>query len=414
MAVIPPSSSVLVAQIGARRRYAVPIALHRERLLERLCTDFLSGTPLLRSGIGAWAAITGSTTAKRLLARAVTAIPASRVTEFPSLLLSQVLPPARNTGDFRHRVLGWVAKNKAFGTRVVRHGFQRADTVYGFNAAAQELFEAAKPLGIKCVLDQTNAGWQSEWNTRQQEHERWPDWEAPQPSNADIAPLIDREHAEWQLADQILCGSPYVIEQIATTPAIHQKCSVIVPGRFLPPPTTKSNKTDDSTLHVLFIGNLELRKGIQYFAKAANELAGKGYTFRAVGHSSLLQHRTASLSDRVEITGHVPHSDLPSHFAWADILVMPSISEGSAGVCTEALSHGLPVMATKESGSPVRHLHTGFIIPSGTHEAMVDCLRLAKKQPDLLHSFGVNIRNDSQALSIEAYGRNLRTVLTGS
>ncbi len=52
-----------------------------------------------------------------------------------------------------------------------------------------------------------------------------------------------------------------------------------------------------------------------------------------------------------------------SHYEWADVFVLPTISEGSANVCYEALNAGLPVVTTTNAGSVVRDSVDGFVVP---------------------------------------------------
>lgn len=403
--------SVVVAQIGARRQYAVPLALQRENLLAWFYTDFMGVSPLANATLRSLAYLTGNPAVSRHLDRPLSDIPRSCISDFPFLYLTSRLR-SNGQSDFRSRVNGWVTKNAAFGRRVARAGFTSANTVYGFNTASVELFEAASKQGLACILDQTNAGWRSEWHTRHREWEAWQDWEAPPASEVDIEPLITREEREWAMADLILCGSTHVVDQIATTAAIRKKCSIIIPGRAKASSRPRPTATHRNHLHVLFAGTLELRKGIQYLVNAAQALSGENVHVRAVGPSSLLPHRTAAIRGVIDVIGKVPYSDMSEHFAWADVLILPSLSEGSAGVCTEALSHGVPVITTREAGSPVVDGQTGLIIPSGSSDAIEDALLRLSRDPDLLQHLTSNASKATDNLSIETYGSALRKALT--
>lgn len=71
-----------------------------------------------------------------------------------------------------------------------------------------------------------------------------------------------------------------------------------------------------------------------------------------------------------ELVGAVPRQEIAKQYAWADVFVLPSICEGSATVCYEALASGLPVITTPNSGSVVRDGLDGFIVPIRNSEAI--------------------------------------------
>jgi glycosyltransferase involved in cell wall biosynthesis len=71
-----------------------------------------------------------------------------------------------------------------------------------------------------------------------------------------------------------------------------------------------------------------------------------------------------------------------------DVLVLPSISEGFGLVILEALSCGLPVVTTRNSGGPevVRDGREGYFVPIRSAEAIAEKLELLARDPALLES----------------------------
>ncbi len=57
------------------------------------------------------------------------------------------------------------------------------------------------------------------------------------------------------------------------------------------------------------------------------------------------------LGHRVKLLGSIPHENLPPLFAAADIMVLPTASEGLANVWVEALASGTPVVTTDVGGA---------------------------------------------------------------
>ncbi len=169
----------------------------------------------------------------------------------------------------------WVRQNEAFGRAVVRLDWGNADTAYAFNGAALEIFQHAREHGVRCVLDQTAAPWRYNTQLLAREQARWPGWEE---CPADMDPgghMMAREEAEWELADQIVCGSPFVVEAIRSVGGPIEKCRVVpYPVPDIAPLLESKQILRDRRLRVLFVGTLQLRKGIQYVWDTVGRLDG--------------------------------------------------------------------------------------------------------------------------------------------
>jgi glycosyltransferase involved in cell wall biosynthesis len=60
----------------------------------------------------------------------------------------------------------------------------------------------------------------------------------------------------------------------------------------------------------------------------------------------------AGIADRLVFAGPVPHDEMRAAYAGADLVVLPSLAESYGMVVTEALAHGLPVVASAVGGVP--------------------------------------------------------------
>lgn len=342
---------VLVAQIGARRHYAVPRALHAHGALARLVTDACAELPPWRQLAQAWPAPLQPVALRRILDRRLPEVPRCMVHGLPYFALSALWQRPR---PGRPHSAQWARRNASFARAVARGHLGAVDCVYGFNAAALELFEAARARGLRVVLDQTAAPWR--WNTRllQSEAETWPGWERPLAEIDEQGLLAQREEAEWRLADAVVCGSRFALRaltesggpaersQVVPYPTPEQSSSTLLPTR-LPFDGRRA-------LRVLFVGTLQLRKGIQYLCAAAEALPRAQFEFRAVGPSLLCPAAHRRVARVIDCVGAVRRAQMPVHYAWADVLVLPTLSEGSANVVYEARAAGLPVIATEAAG----------------------------------------------------------------
>jgi glycosyltransferase involved in cell wall biosynthesis len=243
----------------------------------------------------------------------------------------------------------WARQNEAFGRAVTAANWAAADTVYAFNGCALEVFLEARRRGLRCVLDQSAAPWRYNTAMLGREQQRWPGWEN-QPADMDTGGrMIEREEAEWKLADRIVCGSRFVLDAIKTVGGPAHKTTVVTYPTPSAPPAPR-RRPGGGTTHVLFVGTLQLRKGIQYFAQVANQLSGGRFVFRAIGPSLLTPSAEKRVRERVDWWGPVPRSQVWDQYRWADVFLLPTLSEGSANVCLEAVSSGLPVITSLASG----------------------------------------------------------------
>lgn len=101
-------------------------------------------------------------------------------------------------------------------------------------------------------------------------------------------------------------------------------------------------------------GALIPRKGQQLALQALATI--EGATLLIVGDGpdrETLERAAATLgvADRVRFLGNQPHDALPAFFAAADVMVLPTASEGLANVWVEALASGTPVVTSDVGGA---------------------------------------------------------------
>ncbi|SFJ04642.1 Glycosyltransferase involved in cell wall bisynthesis [Nocardioides psychrotolerans] len=105
----------------------------------------------------------------------------------------------------------------------------------------------------------------------------------------------------------------------------------------------------------LFFGNLEERKGLEFFVEAARESTDPALLFLAAGQDFVSaqspQLRAVVRGDevlprlRVDL-GRVPHRDVQKYFRAADVVVLPYLEGSTSGVLKLAIAFEVPVLAT--------------------------------------------------------------------
>jgi glycosyltransferase involved in cell wall biosynthesis len=124
---------------------------------------------------------------------------------------------------------------------------------------------------------------------------------------------------------------------------------------------------------VVFLGQLVERKGLDVLLRAfaavqrPADLLLVGGDWSAPGFPQSVRRiaREAGIEDRVHFENHRP--DVGAVLATADVFVLPSLSDARPRSIIEAMSLGIPVVASDVGGIPslVAHGETGYLVPPG-------------------------------------------------
>jgi colanic acid/amylovoran biosynthesis glycosyltransferase len=141
------------------------------------------------------------------------------------------------------------------------------------------------------------------------------------------------------------------------------------------PPAPSATAADHRRFCLLSVGRLHRVKDYRFLVQACAALRDQGIEFICwiVGEGperGALERQIDALGlrGRVYLIGHVPRTDLPGYYLYADLVVMTSQSEGIPVVLMEAMAHEKLVLAPAITGIPelVEHQRTGFLYQSGS------------------------------------------------
>lgn len=179
--------------------------------------------------------------------------------------------------------------------------------------------------------------------------------------DADIARrLAASERAALRHADGVVTTSSTTAETLVTHYEVSRsKLTVAEPGA---PPARRAPGSGSEAVHLLAVGSISPRKGLNVLVDALAPLAGLDWRLTIVGSTGRdpaataalqTQIADAGLDNRIELTGEFGDEAIELAFARADVFVHPALYEGYGMVLTEALSRGLPIVASTGGAAAV-------------------------------------------------------------
>jgi glycosyltransferase involved in cell wall biosynthesis len=401
--------SVLVIQMGARMRYAVPRILHSAGRLAHFHTDLAGdrGWPVLLRAIPERAR---PRALSRLLQRRIEGIPRHLVSAH-SLLGLKIAYQERTAPGPDELAEAYIQSGHKLCRLALRRGFEGARVVGAIGTSSEPLLQAARREGKATFTEQIITPPSVEREIMEHEQADFPDWEtgaSPMGSSHRFEEVCRRE---WALTDLLVCGSEFVRQGIKQAGGPFDRCVVVPYGVTLPGhPAPRAERVSVRSLQVLTIGAVGLRKGAPYVLQAAEAMRGRA-EFRWLGRVALSEFARKQMAPHVVLEGQTSRDETMRKLAAADVFLLPSVCEGSATVCYEALALGIPVITTPNAGAVVRDGKDGFIVPIRDVKTIVDRLDLLARNPGLRSQLGASARARAAEFTIERYGQRLIAAL---
>lgn len=358
---------ILVCQHGARRRYAMPRMLNEAGMLSALYTDSSA-----ESLIGKLVKLLGDNAPeawKNFSRWNIQGLSHEKIystdRSFFIELVQKIFHMQKNGIQLYHQ------RHRVLSGRMKKWGLQGSNMIYSMYHENLDFVRWAKDQGALSLVDVFISPMTDQ--VMEQEATSFPDW-------ADTIDLytIEFERKLWKeaasLADVLICPSEWVAEGVRmVSPSVADKirivpygCSIDFQGRVNRPVKGR----------ILFAGRDPLRKGLHYLAQAATQLKGiiPELDVRVAGNlpESIVEH---PMCKDLNFLGQLDGKQIQEEFLTADVLVLPALSEGFAGVVAEAIGAGCPVIVTREAGSPIVHEREGLIVPSRNIDALVSAIR---------------------------------------
>ena len=376
-------SSWICCQIGAREHYAVPRALFRREALRLLITDaWVQPRSVIRA--------LGSGLRERFHPELASASTKAWNT---GLIAFEAAARIRKLSEWQ-RV---IARNRWFQRRACAYLARKAETpksetlkteliIFAYSYAARDIFRFAKQRGWKTALGQIDPG-PVEEKIVADEAARVPelagDWRPAPPE------YWDNWQEECSLADHIIVNSKWSRSCLLKAGVNGEKVSVI-PLAYEPITNTQITRayparfTRDRPLRVLFLGQVNLRKGVAHLFNAIRSFKDEPIEFWFVGPMQVFIPSELQNNPRVRWFDVVSRGEVDSFYRKADLLILPTLSDGFGLTQLEAQAWSLPIVASRFCGEVVRDGQNGLLLENLTGETIREVLRQCVANPELL------------------------------
>ncbi|HEU5460259.1 MAG TPA: glycosyltransferase family 4 protein [Pyrinomonadaceae bacterium] len=371
----------ICCQLGAREHYAVPRALQRSGLLGEFITDL-------------WMRFAGRFHPG--LASAPVSAPnlAALKFEFKAYVTGAKgwnLISQRNEW-FQQRAIDTLQKRPTNGPR----------TVFAYSYAAEQIFKLVRERGWRTILGQIDPG---------PAEERIVAGLNENGSGCEPAPAEywNQWRSECALADKVVVNSAWSRDALFAEGVPEEKIRVL-PLAYEAAGESKSFQrhyptafTSARPLRVLFLGQINVRKGVAPLLEAVKLLAREHVEFWFVGPTQV--NIPAELRDhpRVKWFGVVPRVDVDKYYKDADVFILPTLSDGFGLTQLEAQSWKLPVVASRYCGEVVCDGVNGVILNEVSGEAIAHALLEVLRTPERLSAMseqsGINDRFSLRTLA---------------
>ncbi|MCJ8210235.1 glycosyltransferase family 4 protein [Mucilaginibacter sp. RS28] len=236
-----------------------------------------------------------------------------------------------------------------------------ADIFIFYNGAGLNTAKYAKQKGIITIVEAVNSHVSYQEQLLKEEYEL---------SHIPWLPFHKAEKKrrieEYEVADFILMPSEFVKRSFIKY-GFPEKKLIKVPYGFnsLTLNTVVPGKKTDE-FNILYVGSVSVRKGLRYLIEAFKMVKHPKKRLTIVGPPNTPDGLAGiTIPENVIFTGVLKGAELENVYQNASVFCLPSIEEGLALVLGEALSYGIPIVATENTGADdlITDGKEGFIVP---------------------------------------------------
>jgi glycosyltransferase involved in cell wall biosynthesis len=179
---------------------------------------------------------------------------------------------------------------------------------------------------------------------------------------------------------------------------------------FVASPSNLKEKKPSAPLTFLYLGRLDRTKGVFELINSFCNLHKKGAQFNLIIAGSgperenlIALSRSVEINNKVKFLDYITGDTKDTVLRTADVMILPSYSEGLPYSILEGLSYGIPIISTPVGAIP-EILDEGetvlYIKPKST-ESLTKTLENIIKNPEQLYSLSINAAKKSREFTLQ-------------
>ena len=176
-------------------------------------------------------------------------------------------------------------------------------------------------------------------------------------SNLFTGRSIKKNISEIEISDQINILSTFAAETFKEHMVPEEKVNfkrISIDNEFLKHPVTtkRKKKSINEPLILLFVGRIDLLKGVHHLLEAFSNIKKENIELWLVGDKKpeIEFFYNKFKNDNIKFLGQKNRAELVEIYLQSDILILPSVQEAYGLVIEEALHFGLSVIASNHTG----------------------------------------------------------------
>lgn len=298
--------------------------------------------------------------------------------------------------------------NKKVAKYAIKHN---VDAVIMYDTLAYKTFKILKRKAphIKRVLDMSAPAFSymdNVFNIEQRKNNNYSDALKKEMASSLYSKSLKRSIEEISLTQYFLVASKFSEHSLISSGIEQSKilmCPYGIDSEVYLYDVKKINSI--RKLRCIFIGTVTQKKGAFYLLETIKNIDCNKYSFKIVGTYDSDSKYYNDYKEICEFLGHVTKDRVVDYCRESDIMIFPSLADGFGLSALEAMSCGLPVICTSNSGISdlIIDGFNGFVIKPGSEKEIQEKLIWFDNNRDKLEIMSKNARDTALKCTWDKY-----------